>query len=54
VAAWTFALGRVLGFALVVAGGWLVSAGVIVGVAILVPVIHSLVYYKKLEAEGRL
>jgi uncharacterized membrane protein len=54
VAAWTFALGGVLGFVLVVAGGWFVSAGIVVGVALLTPVVHSLVYYKRLEAAGRL
>jgi len=54
VAAWTFAVGGVVGFCLVVAGGWMISAGVVIGVAVVLPVVHSLIYYKKLEASGRL
>jgi uncharacterized membrane protein len=48
-AAWTFTTSGVLGFLLVVLGGWMRVAGVLFGVAVAIPVLFSLVYCKRLE-----
>jgi uncharacterized membrane protein len=54
VAAWLFVAAGLLGFAAVLAGVSLVACFVLLVAAALVPVIYSLVLYKRLERQGRL
>jgi uncharacterized membrane protein len=53
-AAKLFVAAGLLGFLVVVAAGWTVASLIVLTVAVLVPVIYSLVYYKQLERRGEL
>lgn len=52
--AWLFVVGGLVGCVLVLCGVWPILAMSVFGVAALVPVIYSLVLYKRLEREGKL
>jgi uncharacterized membrane protein len=53
-AAKLFVAAGLLGFLVVVAAGWTVASFIVLMIAVLVPVIYSLVYYKQLERRGEL
>jgi uncharacterized membrane protein len=53
-AAWTFVLGGLVGFVLVVLGVNPLAAFAVFLVAALTPVVYSLILYKQLEKQGRL